>query len=596
MAKNRDDRFASAGDLAAALRAAVAELPDAAAQVIAPPAVALTEAVEGPPETAVVEPPAPTVVESSAPVRRLPWLWMAAGALAMILIVMAAIALLAMRQGKPEATPALVEATEPPALAQPTKAPAASQPPQPQPPTAKVGPPPEGRVPPEGTVLEDCGDDKGHICLHHPNDRLESILVDESLWLRSPTWSPDGGQIVVSASDRGDPYGDETSWAEGDLYLLDAACFSSPETCSDHLHRITVGDDNDIQPAWSPDGKWIAFHRNGDLALVRPDGSDTIHFNFDLAERCIAEPTWSPDSQRIAFLSIVGGCEKHPPFDLEVRVVGLNGEGDHSIWQGRVDDWPWAVAWAPDGEALAATVKTDDQDRWLLISLTDDTVSEMSREPITWLPQHWPPWGGEAGAPPPLATPPPPFEWTIYDDFDGDQLDTSRRWFAPPAEFPLEINLSNSKLTVRAKNNTDEFIGYPLVNRREVPVMAVEAVVSLDAFTGEESGFVGVGLIGGDDEFWLLALSGPKGDILLHHQRGKQRLGTQVVGHTDCCPAEHSLRLAVEGDRLLGYLDDQPVADVALEMKPHHFGLSIGLPSRAGLSAHINDVSVIIAE
>jgi hypothetical protein len=37
------------------------------------------------------------------------------------------------------------------------------------------------------------------------------------------------------------------------------------------------------------------------------------------------------------------------------------------------------------------------------------------------------------------------------------------------------------------------------------------------------------------------------------------------------------------------------VAEVALEMKPHHFGLSIGLPPRAGLSAHINDVSVIIA-
>jgi len=263
-------------------------------------------------------------------------------------------------------------------------------------------------------MLEDCGDVKGHICLRPADGDLKSILVNEDFWFRGPSWSPDGGQIVVSASDRGDPYGQGASWASGDLYRLDTACLGQPQTCRDSLHPVTAGTgDNDIHPAWSPDGEWIAFHRNGDLAVVRPDGSTSTNYNFDTAERCVIEPAWSPDSRQIVFFSVVGGCDKQPPFDLEVRVVGLDHEGDRAIWRERVVDYPWGLAWSPDGGAVAARVRLENRDQWLLISLADGAVNEMPNEPIWWLPEHWPPWGGAEPTTQPSAAEPPQDPWGV---------------------------------------------------------------------------------------------------------------------------------------------------------------------------------------
>ena len=621
---------------------------------------------------------------------------------------------------------------------------------KPQSPVVRAGPPSPGEPPSvEGTVVEECETAKGQICLRDSGDQVHVVPVDRRFWFRSPSWSPDGGWIVVSASDQGDPY-EDYDLAPGHLYILDTACFDQPNACSDSLHQLTSGESNDVQPAWSPDGQWIAFHRDGDLALVRPDPSspETVPFNFDTDERCTLEPAWSPDSRQIAFFNVVGGCEQEPPFEVEVRVIGVGGEDDRALWREQVDNWPWAVAWSPDGQAVAVAVTIEGRDRWLLIPLDGGPASEMNYEPVWWLPQYWPPWGGQAAAgpsgaaptpsfevtvegehspvippeeaefklddgslwqadsddpaavfwgkavafrgldeggvnpviryrvtferevaltgvtiefvgasntyfrlydpgrnevavvgpfyhgnvirqerlnvgtihgrefflqieneiccwfgiqniafevataPSPAAQPPPQMEWKMYDSFEGDRLDTDRRWFAPRSDFPLEIEVSDSSLKVRAENSTDGFIGYPLVSRGDAPVLGIEATVGLEATSGEEGSFVGVTLLGEGQEFWLLGLTGPNGDVLLHHGQGDESLSTRLVAHTGCCPTEHNLRLRVEGDRLLAELDGELVADEPLQMEPRRFGLSLGLPPGATLAAYINDVSI----
>jgi Tol biopolymer transport system component len=57
-----------------------------------------------------------------------------------------------------------------------------------------------------------------------------------------------------------------------------------------------------VEPAWSPDGRWIAFARSssegareGDVWLVRPDGGDP----HQLRAHAIA-PAWSPSGAEIA--------------------------------------------------------------------------------------------------------------------------------------------------------------------------------------------------------------------------------------------------------------------------------------------------------
>src|SRR5689334_15972772 len=69
--------------------------------------------------------------------------------------------------------------------------------------------------------------------------------------------------------------------------------------------RITDVFNDARQPAWSPDGKWIAFfgYRDGgyDLWAVAPDGSDQHKLTWGAFDD--REPAWSHDGTRIAFSS-----------------------------------------------------------------------------------------------------------------------------------------------------------------------------------------------------------------------------------------------------------------------------------------------------
>jgi TolB protein len=69
-------------------------------------------------------------------------------------------------------------------------------------------------------------------------------------------------------------------------------------------HRGKVAYDH--QPVWSPDGKWIAFHRVEEgkpsrIFKVRPDGSDLTLLSLDPSAGEDGYPAWSPNGKRIAF-------------------------------------------------------------------------------------------------------------------------------------------------------------------------------------------------------------------------------------------------------------------------------------------------------
>jgi TolB protein len=150
------------------------------------------------------------------------------------------------------------------------------------------------------------------------------------------SWSPDGKRIVFESRRDGD----------SEIYVINAN--------GSGTKRLTANGVFDGDPAWSPDGKSIAFSSdrdgNREIYVMNADGANPRRLTNTggrvsdvLLDGLDADPAWSPDGRKIAFDTNRDG-------DYEIYVMNADGSGERNLTDNAsLDALP---AWSADGREL----------------------------------------------------------------------------------------------------------------------------------------------------------------------------------------------------------------------------------------------------
>ena len=163
---------------------------------------------------------------------------------------------------------------------------------------------------------------------------------ERGLWLRNPdgvnlvhlttendfdpVWSPNGKHIVFVRD------------ADGNLDLFLASRLKDG-TWQDEvqLTRLTQHEEDDLAPAWSPDGDFVVFvsfrDGNGEIYIMESDGSRQLRLTTNGADDL--GPVWSPDGNQMAFVSHLYGPSEIFIMDDDggnQRRLTTNDAEDHS--------------------------------------------------------------------------------------------------------------------------------------------------------------------------------------------------------------------------------------------------------------------------
>jgi Tol biopolymer transport system component len=202
------------------------------------------------------------------------------------------------------------------------------------------------------------------------------VVIDDLALETPPSWSPDSRSLVFGGLD-------------GTQRRLYVARVDGSAT-----HALGDLALSGIDPAWSPDGAWIAFHgfrpaedaaaglyrTQAGLYVIRPDGRDLTRLvEGSGGDFIYRKPQWMPDPDRRVLAYAIGEPSLYDIALFDVDSMTQTVISDETA----AELWP---AWSPDGSALAwagsdAIIRVARPNGTLLHTLPTDVDYELAWSP-----------------------------------------------------------------------------------------------------------------------------------------------------------------------------------------------------------------------
>ncbi|HUI89327.1 MAG TPA: protein kinase [Anaerolineales bacterium] len=156
-----------------------------------------------------------------------------------------------------------------------------------------------------------------------------------------PSWSPDGKRLVFVSPCKARFDLSEPPLANTSLYIINVD--------GSGLTPLPTAPGGDFEPAWSPDGKRIAFTslRDGHMQIYSINLADqsVTRLTNTPADTDTRQPAWSPFSNQIAYAEKRFGA-------YQIWTMTDTGQGPQRVVISGPLYWDYLPAWSPDGKMI----------------------------------------------------------------------------------------------------------------------------------------------------------------------------------------------------------------------------------------------------
>jgi Tol biopolymer transport system component len=186
-----------------------------------------------------------------------------------------------------------------------------------------------------------------------------------------PAWSPDGKSIAF-VSNRG---------GSMKIYVISAD--------GGGVKQLTFGTDEDDAPAWSPNGSRIAYVRvidgNPEIHVMNADGSNAVRLTNDAG--IDIHPHWSSDGARILWNSSRNSRNRTEPETIELFTMRADGSDIQQITHGGISTY---ASWSPDNSRILFRKQLKDGNSEVFVMNADGSAPEnLTHDPAF---DGWPAW------------------------------------------------------------------------------------------------------------------------------------------------------------------------------------------------------------